>query len=391
MPWKKQDTPARGRTPRAHSDLPAIHGRRWLAGLLLGFAAPVMAGSLPVDSLTLPEGFTLTVFADDVPNARQLAQAEDGTVFAGSRDEGKVYAIRDADGDGRAERTWVLAEGLNMPSGIAYRDGTLYVAAVNRILALPDILDHLDDPPALELVTDQFPSDSHHGWKYLAFDREGKLIVPVGAPCNICNREEPYATIQRYDPDSGEMTTVARGVRNSVGFDFHPRSGQLWFTDNGRDMLGDEIPPEELNRVREDGEHFGYPFIHGGTVPDPEFGKDHDPGEFAMPMQTMPAHHAPLGMTFYTGEQFPEDYRGDIFIAEHGSWNRSTPAGYRVTRVGVEGIDKVAGYQPFISGWLREDGTRWGRPADVMQAADGSLLIADDHAGAIYRVVYQGN
>ena len=388
MPWKKQDTPARGRTPRAHSDLPAIHGRRWLAGLLLGFAAPVMAGSLPVDSLTLPEGFTLTVFADDVPNARQLAQAEDGTVFAGSRDEGKVYAIRDADGDGRAERTWVLAEGLNMPSGIAYRDGTLYVAAVNRILALPDILDHLDDPPALELVTDQFPSDSHHGWKYLAFDREGKLIVPVGAPCNICNREEPYATIQRYDPDSGEMTTVARGVRNSVGFDFHPRSGQLWFTDNGRDNLGDNIPPGELNRAYRGGLHFGFPHCHGVEIRDPRYGKGVDCSNFEPPVQSLGPHVAPLGMAFYDGEMFPEEYVNQVFIAEHGSWNRSKKIGYRVSLVRLNEAGEAISYQPFAEGWLQ--GQRaWGRPADVLVARDGSLLVSDDTGNAIYRITYR--
>ncbi|MBF5056236.1 NHL repeat containing protein [Alcanivorax sp. 521-1] len=349
---------------------------------------PAGADDLPLDRLRLAPGFEINVYAEDVPNARQLAQADNGTLFAGSREEGKVYAIRDTDGDHRADQVTVLADGLDVPSGIALRDGDLYVAALNRILVLRGVVANPTAPVKPEVVYDGFPTESHHGWKYLRFDPDGKLIVPVGAPCNICDREAPFATIQRLDPASGDTETLARGVRNSVGFDFHPDSGELWFTDNGRDMLGDTVPPDELNRVIEPGQHFGYPYIHGGDIPDPEFGDGHDPADYTRPEQKIPAHFAALGMTFYTGDAFPEGYRGNIFIAEHGSWNRQPPGGYRVTRVTLDDDGEVSDYQPFITGWLRDEQS-WGRPADVLQANDGSLLIADDSAGVIYRVTHR--
>lgn len=385
MHSKKPDTRAASPNPKR----PIRATRQAITtSLLLVLSAASAAAELPLASLKLEPGFQISVYADDVPNARQLVQAPDGTLFAGSREEGKVYAIRDTDNDGRADRTRVIAEGLTMPTGLALRDGTLYVAAVSRILAFDNIVDHLETPPAPRVVYDGFPTASHHGWKYLRFDADGDLIVPVGAPCNICDRDAPFATLQRLDLDSGETRTVARGVRNSVGFDFHPDTGDLWFTDNGRDMLGDTVPPDELNRVSKEGEHFGYPYIHAGDIPDPEFGEGHKPSDYTPPMQKIPAHFATLGMTFYTGDAFPQAYRGNIFIAEHGSWNRSEPGGYRVTRVVLDGDGEVRDYQPFITGWL-QDGKDWGRPADVLQANDGSLLIADDSAGVIYRVRHQ--
>lgn len=360
--------------------------------MLLALASITLAAAsraaLPLDTLALEPGFRIAVFADQVPNARQLAQAPDGTVFAGSREAGKVYAIRDTNGDHRADRVTVLLEGLNMPSGIALRDGTLYVAAVDRILALPRAAEHQQGAEA-RVVYDGFPDASHHGWKYLRFDADGKLIVPVGAPCNICDEKPPFATIQRLDLDTGETATLARGVRNSVGFDFQPGSGQLWFTDNGRDGLGDEVPADELNRITRAGEHFGYPYLHAGDVPDPDFGQGKQPGDYTAPMWKIPAHHAALGMTFYDGDAFPNAYQGNVFIAEHGSWNRTEPAGYRVARVVLDDDGTVKSYQPFVQGWLR-DGEAWGRPADVLVANDGSLLIADDSAGVIYRVHYAG-
>ncbi|WP_101674977.1 PQQ-dependent sugar dehydrogenase [Alloalcanivorax mobilis] len=376
MHWKKPDTRAPRRAPATIKALVAA------AGLL----AACGHAETRLDTLNVEKGFSVSVFADQVPNARQLAQAADGTVFAGSRDAGKVYAIRDTDGDGKADRVTALLEDLNMPSGIALRDGTLYVAAVNRILAVRDVLNHLDGADA-EVVYDGFPDASHHGWKYLRFDDHGKLIVPVGAPCNICDEDPPFASIQRLDPDTGTTETLARGVRNSVGFDFQPGTGQLWFTENGRDMLGDNVPPDELNRVTRVGEHFGYPYVHAGDIADPEFGKGKNASDYTAPMQKIPAHHAALGMTFYDADSFPAAYRGNIFIAEHGSWNRTEPAGYRVTRVVLNEDGTVKSYQPFIDGWL-QDGASWGRPADVLVANDGSLLIADDSAGVIYRVRY---
>ncbi|WP_442316531.1 PQQ-dependent sugar dehydrogenase [Alcanivorax hongdengensis] len=341
----------------------------------------------------MPEGFSVSVYAADVENARQMAQAPDGTVFVGSRKAGQVWALRDSDGDGKADQRWQIADSLTLPSGVAYRNGTLYVAAVSRILAWPAILDHLAAPPAPQVRYADFPTDTHHGWKYLDFLPNGELIVPVGAPCNICDPALPYASIQALDLSTGSLRTLALGVRNSVGFALRPGNNELWFTDNGRDWLGDSHPADELNRLVKAGDHFGYPYIHGGDTPDPEFGKGKSPADYRKPALLIPAHHAPLGMTFYTGNQFPAAYRGDIFIAEHGSWNRSERAGYRVTRVRLSPDGEVTDYQPFVSGWLHESllgGKYWGRPADVMVSADGSLLISDDSANAIYRVRWQG-
>ena len=341
----------------------------------------------------MPDGFRVSVFAANVDNARQLAQAEDGTVFVGSRSAGKVLALRDNDGDGVADQRWLIADSLTLPTGVAYRDGTLYVAAVSRILAWPAILAHLDPPASPQVLYASFPGDTHHGWKYLDFLPDGELIVPVGAPCNICNPDLPYASIQALNLKSGALRTLARGVRNSVGFALRPGTDELWFTDNGRDWLGDNQPADELNRLTKPGTHFGYPFIHGGDTPDPKFGQGKSPADYQKPALQIPAHHAPLGMTFYTGKQFPTGYRGNIFIAEHGSWNRSERAGYRVTRVQLDDSGQVVDYQPFVTGWLRHPllgGKYWGRPADVMVAGDGSLLISDDTANAIYRVRWKG-
>jgi len=264
------------------------------------------------------------------------------------------------------------------------------VSAVDSILRLRNIEARLNTPPRPEVVSKAWPSDTHHGWKFIAFGPDGKLYVPVGAPCNICEPDpDRYATITRLDVASGAIEVVARGVRNSVGFDWHPGSGELWFTDNGRDWLGDDAPPDELNRVSQPGQHFGYPYCHGGTIVDPEFGRDRRCAEFVPPVLNLGAHVAALGMRFYGGTQFPERYRNAVFIAEHGSWNRSRKNGYRVSVVRLQG-NRAVSYEPFVSGWLA-DNAAWGRPADVLVMPDGSLLISDDQAGAIYRVVYRGN
>jgi glucose/arabinose dehydrogenase len=271
---------------------------------------------------------------------------------------------------------------------VAFRDGDLFVSAVDSILRLRNIEARLNTPPRPEVVSKAWPSDTHHGWKFIAFGPDGKLYVPVGAPCNICEPDpDRYATITRLDVASGAIEVVARGVRNSVGFDWHPGSGELWFTDNGRDWLGDDAPPDELNRVSQPGQHFGYPYCHGGTIVDPEFGRDRRCAEFVPPVLNLGAHVAALGMRFYGGTQFPERYRNAVFIAEHGSWNRSRKNGYRVSVVRLQG-NRAVSYEPFVSGWLA-DNAAWGRPADVLVMPDGSLLISDDQAGAIYRVVYR--
>jgi YD repeat-containing protein len=354
--------------------------RGYLAGVLPSSAAA--AGDV-----TLPPGFQVTVFAPDVPNARQMAAGPPGVVFVGSRSAGAVYAVVDRDGDHRADDVHVLARGLTMPSGVAFRDGTLFVAEVSRVLRFPDVARDLARPRRPEVLTAAFPSDTHHGWKFIAFGPDGRLWVPVGAPCNVCEPPGPlHATITRLDPATGRPEVMARGVRNSVGFDFHPETGEVWFTDNGRDWLGDDQPPDELNRLARPGEHFGFPYCHGFAIADPDFNRGRPCGQFTAPARLLGPHVAALGMRFYTGRMFPEKYRGGIFIAEHGSWNRSTPIGYRVSFVKVED-GRAVSYEVFAEGWLK-GGVAAGRPADVLVMPDGSLLVSDDKAGRIYRVTY---
>lgn len=346
------------------------------------------AARLPVDRIKLPAGFAISVFADNLPGARSLAVGRDNVVFVGTRGQGRVYAVRH-DG-GRATRVITLASGLNQPNGVALKDGALYVAEVSRILRFDNIEARLEgEIPRPVVVTDRFPRETHHGWKFIAFGPDGRLHVPVGAPCNICAPDpDRHALISRINADGGGYEVVARGVRNSVGFDWHPQTGELWFTDNGRDWLGDESPNDELNHAPKSGLHFGFPFCHQGDLPDPEFGRARACGEFVAPAAKLGPHVAALGMRFYTGSQFPAEYRNNIFIAEHGSWNRSTKIGYRVKRIVLEG-NRVARQEVFAEGWL--DGERvWGRPVDVATLPHGSLLVSDDHAGAIYRIAWRG-
>jgi len=345
------------------------------------FAGVLPSAAAEMTDITLPPGFHIGVFAGNVPNARQMALGPPGVVFVGSLSEGKVYAIR-------AEKVYVLASGLNMPSGLAYRDGALYVAAVNRILKFPDVAHDLEKPPKPEVVSDAYPGDRHHGWKFIAFGPDGKLYVPVGAPCNICEVSGLHGTITRLDLSGGKPEIVARGVRNSVGFDFHPQTRELWFTDNGRDWLGDDQPPDELNHVTKAGQHFGFPFCHGDGLKDPEHNAGKNCGDFTAPARLLGPHVASIGMRFYTGTMFPEKYRNSVFIAEHGSWNRTTPVGYRVSFVKIED-GKAVSYEPFAAGWLKGS-TASGRPADVLVMPDGALLVSDDKAGRIYRISYEG-
>jgi glucose/arabinose dehydrogenase len=354
--------------------------RGYVAGLLPTAAAEV-------NDLRVPAGFAIAVYATGVANARQMALGPPGVVFVGSKAEGKVYAVVDRDGDHKADQVHVLASGLNQPSGVAFRDGALYVAAVNRVLRWRDVARDLAHPPPPEVVSDAFPSDAHHGWKFIAFGPDGHLYVPVGAPCNVCVPPAPlYATITRLDVNGGRPEVVARGVRNSVGFDFQPGTGELWFTDNGRDWLGDDQPPDELNHLTRPAEHFGFPHCHGNGIRDPEHHGGRACDQFTAPARLLGPHVAAIGMRFYTGTMFPPTYRGGVFIAEHGSWNRSTPSGYRVTFVKIEG-GRAVSYEPFAEGWLR-GGVASGRPADVLVMPDGALLVSDDKAGHIYRISY---
>jgi glucose/arabinose dehydrogenase len=339
--------------------------------------------------ITLPPGFSIHVFADAVPGARSLTLSPGGVLYVGTRDEGKVYAVTDADGDRRADAVLTVASGLRMPNGVAFRDGSLYVAEVSRVLRYDRIEESLDAPPRPVVVNDTFPRDRHHGWKFIRFGPDGKLYVPVGAPCNVCEREDArYAAILRMNPDGSGQEVFARGIRNTVGFDWDPRTEELWFTDNGRDWLGDDAPPDELNHAPVPGMHFGFPHCHGPGIPDPEFGRNVDCADYTPPARSLGPHVASLGMRFYTGGMFPETYRNQIFIAEHGSWNRSTPLGYRITLVRLED-NRAVSYEPFAEGWLR-DGEAWGRPVDLLVLPDGSLLVSDDRAGAVYRIVWTG-
>ena len=335
----------------------------------------------------LPPGFSLSVVTDEVPSARQMALSETGVLFVGSLRAGKLYAVVLGEDWNAKPEVVVFASGLAMPSGLALLGDDLYVAALDRVLHYPNIANTFRDRPTPQTVTDALPDKRHHGWKYLSVGPDGYLYVPVGAPCNICLSEDArFASILRMHPRSGETTVYASGVRNSVGMAWHPQTGVLWFTDNGRDMLGDDVPPEEVNRVVEAGAHYGYPYVHGTDILDPRFGDGHDPADYTPPTFEIQAHAAALGMAFYTGEMFPAEYAGALFIAEHGSWNRSSKVGYRVSA--LRRTESGLSYSPFVDVWL--DGQRsTGRPNDVLVAPDGSLLISDDQGGRIYRVAYQ--
>lgn len=346
--------------------------------------------TLPLEKITLPEGFEIDIYAENVVNARGMSQSPDGTIFVGSRDEGAIYAIQDLDNDMHADTIFVIDTELEMPVGVAYKNGALYVSAVSKILKYEQVIERLGQKNEPTVIYDKYPSERHHGWKYIAFGPDGKLYVPVGAPCNICESEDKvYASMTRMNDDGSDMEIIAEGIRNSVGFDWDPESGDLWFTDNGRDMLGNDIPGCELNHLSAIGEHFGYPYCHQGDIADPKFGESRPCYEFTAPFQVLGPHVAPLGMEFYEGNSFPETYKNRILIAEHGSWNRDTPIGYRISTVPKDKNGKSEGYQMFAEGWL-QDGQAWGRPVDLEQLKDGSILVSDDFADVIYRIYYSG-
>ncbi|WP_445291995.1 PQQ-dependent sugar dehydrogenase [Bdellovibrio sp. BCCA] len=344
------------------------------------FISSGFAAKLPLEKLKMPVGFKVSVWAT-VPGARSLAQAPDGRIFVGTRSGDKVYVVQ----NGKAQ---VLAQGLDTPNGVAYKDGKLYVAEISRILEF-DVSKQTALPMKPSRILEQkFPSDTHHGWKFIRFGPDGLLYVPVGANCNICDPGKEYARIYKIDVNGNSKEEIAQGIRNTVGFDFHPTTKELWFTDNGRDWLGDDRPPDELNRLTKIGENFGFPGCHGKDILDPEFGKGKSCRNFTPPVAELRAHVAALGMRFYTGNMFPAEYKNSIILAEHGSWNRSTAQGYRLTFVKLNGsqVEKVDG---FVEGWLQGD-SAWGRPVDVEVLSDGSMLVSDDKAGVIYRVTYQG-
>jgi len=357
-----------------------------IAGALAATLAACASGTAQradLESIRLPPGFAISHFAADVPGARSLALSPSGIVFVGTRRDGNVHALVDADGDGSAERVVRVARGLRQPNGVAWRDGALYVAETHRVIRFDGIDDRLDDPPA-PIVVGALPEQGGHDWRYIAFGPDGQLYVGLGAPCNACLPQAPLGSIARMNPDGSGFEVYASGVRNSVGFDWHPQTGELWFTDNGRDRLGDDVPDDELNRASRAGLHFGFPFCHAGDVPDPEHGERRPCAEFEPPLAKLGAHVAALGMRFYDGSGFPSEYRGRIFIAQHGSWNRSSKVGYRVVSAVLED-DRVVAVEPFAEGWLQGEDA-WGRPVDVLVMPDGALLVSDDRAGAVYRI-----
>ncbi|HEX2907327.1 MAG TPA: PQQ-dependent sugar dehydrogenase [Phototrophicaceae bacterium] len=358
-----------------------------LAGILLLTGVQAQA-NLPLDTIQLPPGFSISLYAADVPGARSLNLSENGTLFVGTRGS-KVYAVTDADGDQQADQMRVIADGLNSPNGVAFHDGALYVAELGRVIRFDDIEANLDNPPAPVVVKDGFyvGEGGLHAWKFIAFGPDGMLYVPVGFPCNVCADSDQYGILARMNPDGTGLETFASGIRNTVGFDWQPETGALWFTDNGRDWLGDDQPPDELNRAPYAGLHFGFPYCHAGTIADPDFGSRRSCDEFTPPATNLGPHVAALGMRFYTGDLFPAEYANQIFIAEHGSWNRTTPIGYQVSLVRLDETGAVTAYEPFATGWLQSGGA-WGRPVDVLVMPDGALLVSDDQAGVIYRISY---
>ncbi|HVE60536.1 MAG TPA: sorbosone dehydrogenase family protein [Chitinophagaceae bacterium] len=341
-----------------------------------------------LDKIKLPPGFKISVFAE-VPNARSMTWGKKGTLFVGNRSGDKVFAVVDGDKNGVADKVYTIASGLNTPCGVAFADGNLYVAEVNRILRFDDIENRLTNPPSYTVVYDKLPTDKHHGWKFIAFGPDGKLYVPVGAPCNVCEKDNPvYSSITRMNKDGSGFEVFAKGVRNSVGFAWHPQTKELWFTENGRDNMGDNIPADELNIAPAKDMHFGFPYCHQGDTPDPQFGDGKSCTSYTAPALNLGPHVAALGMRFYTGDMFLPEYKNQIFIAEHGSWNRSTPIGYRIMLVRLEN-GKPVQYIPFATGWLQDDKKVLGRPVDIEIAADGALLVSDDDKGAIYRIIFE--
>ena len=358
---------------------------------------PAQAPAVPPGQLVVPAGFQVTAFADSVQGARSMALGPQGTVFVGSQRAGKVHAVVDRDRDGRAERVVVIASGLDQPNGVAVRNGALYVATTSRILRYDDIERRLDSPPAPVVVRDSLPNpDRSHTWKVIAFGPDDLLYMSVGAPCNVCESPPLVSAIVRMKPDGSNLEPFAEGVRNSVGFDWHPQSRELWFTDNGRDMLGDDVPGDELNVAWKPGLHFGFPYCHQGDVVDPQFGAQRACATTEPPAKVLGGHVAALGVAFYTGTMFPASYRNAAIIAEHGSWNRTTPNGYRVMVATTDGR-RVTSYEPLVTGFIQPGAPGgWGatraaggRPVDVLQLPDGSILISDDVGHRLLRVSYR--
>jgi glucose/arabinose dehydrogenase len=346
---------------------------------------------IPVNKIQLPPGFKVEVWAHGIPGARMMARAANGAVFVGTRTIGRVYVVYEKDGK-RVSK--IVAQKLNQPNGVLMHNGSLYIAAINRVFRYDNIEANLENiPEPVEMTKDfNLPPDAHHNWKFLAYGPDKKIYFQVGAPCNVCEiNPGVHGQIRRYNMDGTGMEIVARGVRNSVGFDFHPKTGELWFTDNGRDWAGETGFDDELNRVPADriGGHFGFPYCHANGQPDPDIKVPNPCANVILPVAVLGAHTAALGMRFYTGKMFPPEYQGAILLARHGSWNKTERNGYDILRVNATPDGKDAKITPFMTGFMdKSNNSYWGRPTDVMQLPDGSMLISDEEQGAIYRVSY---
>src|SRR5215468_9800543 len=350
-------------------------------------APPPLAAApdkLPAGKLKLASGFNIEVYAAGMTNAREMALGDKGTVFVGSRLVDKVYAIINKDGKRTVK---VLASGLYRPNGVAFHNGTLYIAELSKISKIDNVEDHLDDPPKPTVIYDNLPKDEAHSWKFIAVGPDNKLSIPVGQPGNNVLHDDAHGQIRRINLDGSGAEVVALGVRNSVGFDWNPETKQMYFTDNGRDWLSEDVPEDELNRVTKVGEDFGAPYCYQGNIPDPEFGWGHSCSDYTPPVGLMGPHAASLGMRFYTGNMFPKSFKDTIIVARHGSWNRSRKFGGDVVVVHLDKDGKVRSMEPLITGFL-VDNSYIGRPVDVLQMKDGSILVSDDWNGAVYRVTY---
>jgi glucose/arabinose dehydrogenase len=345
---------------------------------------PAPPDQLPTPQLKLPKGFKIEVYASGIANARSLRLGDKGTVFVSNRVLDKVYAIIDRNGKREAK---VIASGLDRPNGLAFHSGTLYIAEGTKISKLEKIEDNLDNPPQLVVIYDDLPNHQSHGWKFIAIGPDNKLYINVGSPCNICIPPEENGQIRRINLDGSGAEVFARGVRNSVGFDWHPLTKELYFTDNGRDWLSEDLPEDELNRVTKVGQHFGFPYCHQGNFTDRELGWGRSCDEFVKPVALLGPHSAALGMRFYTGRMFPTEYRNAIFIARHGSWNKTKKIGGDVVVAKLNQNGTVKSIEPFLTGFLQNN-AYIGRPVDVQVMKDGSLLVSDDHAGAVYRITH---
>tara|TARA_Y100001958_G_C21204521_1_gene530770 strand:- start:15 stop:1121 length:1107 start_codon:yes stop_codon:yes gene_type:complete len=349
-------------------------------------------GAIDLDQLVLEEGFSISIYAENLDSPRQMVEGKDGTIFVGERN-GKILALKDTDNNGQVDLKIIVADGLTYSTGVSLFDGDLYFSEISQIWKIENIENWVGNYslnsklPEKILVVDNLPDDKWHGWKWLQHDQDGSLYFNIGAPCNICLSENPqFASILKYK--DGDLSYVAKGVRNTVGFDFHPVTNKLFFTDNGRDWLGDDSPSCELNRLDFEGQFFGYPFKHASDVIDPEFG-DINPGyDFVDPILELGAHVAPTGVSFYDGDMFPEKMRNNLFIALHGSWNRTQKVGYKLIRVQMDKEGNVLNTSDFVSGWLRDEKVS-GRPSAPIMISDGSLLLSDDKANVIYRITYK--